>query len=420
MANEVYANNMEVSCKSADGKSIACFPDVCFTPPQAPPTPPGVPIPYPNTGMAKDTTNGTRTIKITGKEVMLKNKSYFKTSYGDEAGCAPKKGVITSKIKGKVYFTSWSMNVKFEGENVVRMMDLTTHNHGSAPGNTPPWMYMDGTAMPDGPCKEQTTATQKCVEKHVKQNTHKDKRRSHNKPTATKVLAETDDDAVDWKALLEEDDGKHAFYNKKGALDSMCEDAECKDKFDCNLLPFDFGCCDGKTPHHVIPAHCFMPAGERKTGDGGRYPGAEKYDDTKAPCICLEGATKSDTGPGGLKEHGRVHAIIDVKEDEFMSSSPVMGKTGQRTKKGQPMVKKEAGTWTFKQANDEGSKAVTEVKQDCSTACMAAQSESAHRNMGLDVGPGKSEKLLLRADSGGNRTPDGFVPGGTYSAPSGV
>ncbi|MFL6607213.1 MAG: hypothetical protein ACJ8HF_03165, partial [Pseudomonas sp.] len=53
MANEVFANNMEVSCKAADGKSIACFPDVCFTPPQAPPTPLGVPIPYPNTGMAK-------------------------------------------------------------------------------------------------------------------------------------------------------------------------------------------------------------------------------------------------------------------------------------------------------------------------------------------------------------------------------
>ena len=24
MANEVYANSMEVSCKSADGKSVAC------------------------------------------------------------------------------------------------------------------------------------------------------------------------------------------------------------------------------------------------------------------------------------------------------------------------------------------------------------------------------------------------------------
>lgn len=45
MANEVYANGRELSCKSASGKSIASFPDVCFTPPQAPPTPLGVPVP---------------------------------------------------------------------------------------------------------------------------------------------------------------------------------------------------------------------------------------------------------------------------------------------------------------------------------------------------------------------------------------
>lgn len=140
MGHSVYANDREVSAKSSDGKSIACFPDVCFTPPQAPPTPPGVPIPYPNTGMAKDTTNGTRTVKISGKEVMLKDKSYYKTSYGDEAGCAPKKGVITGKIKGKIYFINWSMDVKFEGENVVRHMDLTTHNHGSN-SNTAPWVH---------------------------------------------------------------------------------------------------------------------------------------------------------------------------------------------------------------------------------------------------------------------------------------
>lgn len=150
MANEVYANDMEISCKAASGKSIAAFPDVCFTPPQAPPTPMGVPIPYPNTGLAKDTTKGTRTVRITRKEVMLKNKSYFKTSYGDEAGRAPKKGVITSKIKGKVYFTSWSMNVKFESKNVVRHMDLTTHNHGSQPGNTMTWTYADRMAYAKG------------------------------------------------------------------------------------------------------------------------------------------------------------------------------------------------------------------------------------------------------------------------------
>ena len=82
MSNQVYANSMEVSCKQAAGKSICAFPDVCFTPPQTPATPPGVPIPYPNTGMASDTTDGSTTVKISGEEVMLKNKCYFKKSTG--------------------------------------------------------------------------------------------------------------------------------------------------------------------------------------------------------------------------------------------------------------------------------------------------------------------------------------------------
>src|SRR5512134_1309044 len=111
MGNDVFANGREISCKAADGKSICAFPDVCMTPPENPATPPGVPVPYPNTGLASDTTSGTTTVKITGKEVMLKNKSYFKKSTGDEAGCAAKKGFVTSVNRGKVYFTAWSMDV---------------------------------------------------------------------------------------------------------------------------------------------------------------------------------------------------------------------------------------------------------------------------------------------------------------------
>lgn len=130
---KVFANGMEVSAKSMSGKSICEFPDVCFTPPQTPATPMGVPIPYPNTGMASDTSDGSQSVKIGGAEVMLKNKSYFKKSTGDEAGAAPKKGLISSTNKGKVYFVAWSMDVKVEGENVVRNLDLTTHNHGSNP-----------------------------------------------------------------------------------------------------------------------------------------------------------------------------------------------------------------------------------------------------------------------------------------------
>jgi hypothetical protein len=139
---------MEVSCKAAAGKSICAFPDVCMTPPQTPATPPGVPIPYPNTGMASDTSDGSTSVKVSNQEVMLKNKSSFSKSMGDEAGAAPMKGVLTHKNMGKVFFTAWSMDVKVEGENVVRMLDLTTHNHGSMPGNSPPFPYIDEACPP--------------------------------------------------------------------------------------------------------------------------------------------------------------------------------------------------------------------------------------------------------------------------------
>jgi hypothetical protein len=131
VGDPVFANSNEIASKSMGGKTICNLPDVCFTPPQTPATPPGVPIPYPNTGMCSDTSEGSRTVKIGGEETMLKNRSAFKQSTGDEAGAAPKKGVVSSKTKGKVYFVAWSMDVKIEGENVVRHLDMTTHNHGT-------------------------------------------------------------------------------------------------------------------------------------------------------------------------------------------------------------------------------------------------------------------------------------------------
>lgn len=148
MSHNVFANNMEISSKASSGKTICNTPDVCFTPPLTPATPPGVPIPYPNTGMASNTADGSTTVKISNQEVMLKNKSNFSKSTGDEAGAAPKKGVVTSKNMGKVYFNAWSMDVKVEGENVPRNLDITTHNHMSKmPGNTPPMPHVSSMAM---------------------------------------------------------------------------------------------------------------------------------------------------------------------------------------------------------------------------------------------------------------------------------
>ena len=163
----VFANGLEVSAKAQGCKVIAAFPDTCFTPPQTPATPPGVPIPYPDFGMDSDLTSGSGTVKIGGKEVSQENSSKFSKVSGDEAGCAPKKGVITSKNMGAAYAQKWSMDVKVEGKGVVRFSDLATNNHSSNPGDSPPWVL---TALAN-------TANLDCesVYAEFKLHAHKDK-----------------------------------------------------------------------------------------------------------------------------------------------------------------------------------------------------------------------------------------------------
>lgn len=146
--SNVFANKLEISGKAVNAKTIAAFPDVCFTPPEAPPTPPGVPIPYPSFGMAADTEKGTGTVFIRGKTVNIKNKSDESKTSGTEAGCATKKGIVTSKNTGKKYFHKWSNDVKFEGEPVIRFSDLATHNHASPGGNTVPTIEVCGMNLP--------------------------------------------------------------------------------------------------------------------------------------------------------------------------------------------------------------------------------------------------------------------------------
>jgi hypothetical protein len=49
------------------------------------------------------------------------------TSTGDEAGSAGG-GIISSKIKGKLIWATYSPDVKFEGKHVVRFLDICLHN----------------------------------------------------------------------------------------------------------------------------------------------------------------------------------------------------------------------------------------------------------------------------------------------------
>lgn len=131
MAN-VYANGMEISAKKDANKSICAMLDVCLSPPSPPAGP--MPLPYPNTSDASKTADGSKTVKIGGQEVGLKNESNYKSSNGDEAATRGLgMGVVTHTIQGKTKHAAWSFDVKIEGANTIRNMDLTTHNHVNQP-----------------------------------------------------------------------------------------------------------------------------------------------------------------------------------------------------------------------------------------------------------------------------------------------
>jgi hypothetical protein len=125
----VGVNSLTVIHMGSNGISMA-FPDVCKTP--APPSPSPIPIPYPNIAQSTDTAQGSSTVKCDGNPICLKD-SNFSMSTGDEAGCAGG-GVASSKIKGKCEFVNFSFDVKIEGKNVPRALDMMLHNDK----NTPP------------------------------------------------------------------------------------------------------------------------------------------------------------------------------------------------------------------------------------------------------------------------------------------
>src|SRR6476646_3778526 len=128
MGVTVGVNNLSVIHAASSGTTIA-FPDVCKTPSPAGP----VPIPYPNIAQSSDTADGAKSVKADGNPICVKD-SNFKMSTGDEAGSAGG-GVASSKIKGKAEFVNYSFDVKIEGKNVPRALDLMLHNEK----NTPPF-----------------------------------------------------------------------------------------------------------------------------------------------------------------------------------------------------------------------------------------------------------------------------------------
>lgn len=136
MGVTVGANAMSVVHAGSSGTTIA-FPDACKTP--TPPGPP-MPIPYPNVAKSSDADKCASKVKADGNPLCVKD-SVFSTSTGDEAGSVG--GLISSKTKGKAEFVNFSFDVKAEGKNVPRAMDMMLHNDK----NTPPVPLLQGPVI---------------------------------------------------------------------------------------------------------------------------------------------------------------------------------------------------------------------------------------------------------------------------------
>jgi hypothetical protein len=343
VANKVFANGREVACKAGAGKTICATPDVCMTPPENPATPPGVPVPYPNTGLASDTTEGSKNVMISGEEVTLKNVSYFKKSSGDEAGCAAKKGVISSKNTGKVYFIGWSMNVKVEGKNAARHLDQTTNNHASPAANESiPWPFVDSM-----------TRAQK-------------KKCAGDKRKEKKACKEYKPYKKNGKDVCKEAGLSGAFSTDKATATKRAKSAsanKCAAARRCRLLPFDAkpedgikGCCPSQTGDHIVPKSSFfktsVAAGTLLPGWKPVAGGATGYKINKAPCMCAEGG--SCTGTHGLR-HSHHKAFSSVASGD------------QRA---------------FKEEMKHCAKGAKAIAPQCNQACLEAQLTQGHKDMG--------------------------------------
>ncbi|MCU7850388.1 MAG: DUF4150 domain-containing protein [Candidatus Thiodiazotropha sp. (ex Lucinoma kastoroae)] len=181
MQTHVYANNLEIACKAAgtDGTSPQAFPDLCWSPPS--PSAGPVVLPYPNTTFAKDITNGTATVFICGQEVAIEDQSYFSTSIGNEPATETfDKGIATTVITGKGYFTQWSSDVVFEGFGVPRHTDMVGHNQGSTPSNTALFPYVSRSFWGHD-CKKEEDRIKKACEPEKDQSESKKTLRKESK-----------------------------------------------------------------------------------------------------------------------------------------------------------------------------------------------------------------------------------------------
>jgi hypothetical protein len=251
------------------------------------------------------------------------------------------------------------MDVKVEGENVVRNLDMTTHNHASTPANgAAPMVHTAAVAL--GKVKACASEAQEIEKKCT----------GEPKPDPCPAIL-----GVPIKAGSESGVGKiKASFKARGlsaaamkevkpqvklarastTVAEKSDKAACTRAMRCLLRPYGEekdgvkGCCPGQTPHHI------PPWSTTKSVSGNNV----KHDN--ALCICLEGAGHS------IGSHGKHHHGINFTLQQ-MSSTPGTGVVKSTNSSGHTIF-----SAPLKQ-HVAASAAVTEAQNGCSKECIEEQ-----------------------------------------------
>jgi HNH/endonuclease VII toxin of polymorphic toxin system len=269
---------------------------------------------------------------------------------------------------GKVYFNAWSMDVKVEGENVVRNLDITTHNHASFVGNSPAWPYIDAMAMkPGGDCHDDVEREKEaCKDCEPHKKPGKDPCAALNTKTKPPITGVSG--------------GKAAPIADRLADNAAMDD--CLSARKCLLQPYNrktddaggkaLGCCPPQTGHHLIEKASFFEGGQQI----GTFPPKnspkkhEPYDENMAPCVCAEGTSHNRGGT-----HELMHVFQKAANDAAPKGKlPVGGKQQDF-----PHVT------TFGKAKESATEAFMQVfpTSGCNPECIKKQIDAYHNQCGI-------------------------------------
>jgi hypothetical protein len=300
---------------------------------------------------------------ISGQEIMLKDQSTFKTSTGDEAATKTLgMGVVTHAIQGEASFIAWSMDVKVEGANVDRHLDMMMHNEQCYPPNTGPWPYISKAAQGKaGACGDEVRNEKAACSDY---DPHTD---GGDSPCQAAGLTTSAGDLTKEQSLsLAKAIQKGGGGKKKKDMSAKEKALECVKARRCLFGPYSPSkCCPSQTPDHVLPKASFYVSNT----EGARLPGwggDKGYDPDKAPCMCAEGPNNS-WGSHGLRH--RYHKNFPPEVD------------GDEVAKGKRLP--------FKDAMSHAAESSAEVFKaaGCSQKCIEHQLQEGHKNMHEGTSP---------------------------------